>query len=165
MARHYTLQQALKIAITSEKESADFYSKAASLATDPRSKEVFALLAKEEVDHLTSFFNLYQWDDLGSLEEFLAAAPDEASATHQALEQALAATAGEQQALEIALKEEKAVIELYQAMVKEIEDQKVKEVFEAAIRGTQGHYDLIEEEYRRVMAMVHSSDQDIYVRE
>ena len=33
------------------------------------------------------------------------------------------------------------------------------------INESQKHYDLIVEEYRHVMTMVHESDQNIYVRE
>ena len=91
--------------------------------------------------------------------------PDKLSATHLALEQALAADVHEQKALEIALQEEKACIELYTILAKDIVDPLVKRVFETVIRETQGHYDMIEDEYMRVMAMVHRSDQDIYVRE
>ncbi|MBJ6726035.1 ferritin-like domain-containing protein [Geomesophilobacter sediminis] len=165
MTKHYTLQEALRLAIKSEKDSMDFYRKAAELVTDARSKEVFTLLAKEEVDHLKSFYGLYQWEDLGPIDAFIATPPDKLSATHLALEKAIAADTTEKVALEIALKEEKAGIELYQVLVQDITDQQVKHVFEAVIKGTQGHYDLIEDEYMRVMAMVHSSDQNIYVRE
>ena len=41
----------------------------------------------------------------------------------------------------------------------------MRRVFETVIKETQGHYDMIEDEYMRVMAMVDRSDQDIYVRE
>jgi len=44
-------------------------------------------------------------------------------------------------------------------------DPAVRAVFERVIKETQGHYDLIESEYAHIMAMVHETDQDIYVRE
>jgi rubrerythrin len=165
MGKTYTLQEALKLAINTEKESMEFYRKAGSITKDQRSKQVFELLANEEIGHLKAFFDHYQGGDLGDLESFIGTPGDQSSATHQALEQALAADVHEQKALEIALQEEKACIELYTVMAKDIADPQVKRVFETVIRETQKHYDLIEDEYMRVMTMVHSSDQDIYVRE
>jgi rubrerythrin len=165
MVKQYTVQEALKLAINSEKDSMDFYRKAASMMTDERSRQVFELLANEEMGHLTAFFDHYQGSDLGDLESFKARPADQASATHQALEQALATEVHEQKALEIALQEEKSCIELYTVMAKEISDPLVRRVFETVIRETQKHYDMIEDEYMRVMTMVHESDQNIYVRE
>jgi rubrerythrin len=165
MGKEYTLQEALKLAIKTEKESMDFYRKAGSLTADERSKKVFDLLANEEVSHLTAFFDHYQGGDLGDLASFLKTPPDKQSATHLALEQALAADGHEQKALEIALKEEKSCIDLYKILSKDIVDPLVRRVFETIIRETQGHHDMIEDEYMRVMTMVHRSDQDIYVRE
>jgi len=165
MVKEYTLQEALKLAIMTEKESMDFYRKAAAMTADERSKKVFDLLANEEIGHLTAFFHHYQGGDLGDLESFLKQPVDRNSATHQALEQALADEVHEQKALEIALQEEKACIEMYTVMVKSITEPQVQRVFQKVIEETQGHYDMIEDEYMRVMAMVHSSDQDIYVRE
>jgi len=165
MVKQYTVQEALKLAINSEKESMDFYRKASTLTADERSKRVFELLADEEMGHLTAFFDHYQGGDLGDLESFKARPADKMSATHQALEQAFVDEVHEQKALEIALQEEKSCIDLYTVMAGDIADPQVRKVFETVIRETQKHYDLIEDEYMRVMTMVHQSDQDIYVRE
>ena len=165
MGKQYTMQEALKLAIQTEKESMDFYRKAASITADERSKKVFTLLASEEIGHLKSFFDHYKGGDLGDMANYLETPPDKFSATHQALEKALAADVHEQKALEIALQEEKATIELYTAIARDISDPQVKRVFETVVKETQGHHDLIEDEYMRVMTMVSASDQDIYVRE
>jgi len=165
MMKEYTLQEALKLAIKTEKESMDFYQKAGSITSDERSKKVFGLLANEEIGHLKAFFDHYKGGDLGNLPDYLNSPVDKLSATHIALEHALAADVHEQKALEIALQEEKACIELYMVLVKDIVDPLVRRVFESVIKETQGHYDMIEDEYMRVMAMVDRSDQDIYVRE
>ena len=165
MAKEYTMQEALKMAIKNEKESMDFYRKAGSITTDERSKKVFELLANEELGHLKAFFDHYQGGELGELDTFLQTPADKTSATHLALEQALAADVHEQKALEIAIQEEKACIELYTLFAKDIVDPLVRRVFETVIKETQKHHDMIEDEYMRVMTMVHRSDQDIYVRE
>jgi len=165
MFKEYTLQEALKLAIKTEKESMDFYRRAGSITKDERSKKVFGLLASEEAAHLKAFFDHYQGGDLGDLETFMESPPDKLSATHLALEQALVAEVHEQKALEIALQEEKSCIDFYTILAKDIVDPLVRRVFETVIRETQGHHDMIEDEYMRVMTMVHSSDQNIYVRE
>ena len=46
-----------------------------------------------------------------------------------------------------------------------IADPDVRAVFELNARETHNHYEVIESEYARVMAMVHESDMDTYVRE
>ena len=87
------------------------------------------------------------------------------NATFQKLEKAIDQNTHEQKALEIALKEEKSCIEQYTMLLQDIIDPLVRGIFSRVIKETQKHYDMIEEEYRHVMTMVHAADQDIYVRE
>jgi erythrin-vacuolar iron transport family protein len=165
MGKEYSLQEALKMAVKSEKDSHDFYRKAGSIAKNERAKKVFDLLASEEIDHLNAFFHHYHGGDLGTVEQYLASPPDLRNATFLALEKACNDGMDEQAALEIALKEEKATIDQYTMFARDIIDPLVKGIFEKVIRETQKHYDLIESEYAHVMTMVHESDQNIYVRE
>lgn len=165
MGKEYSLQEALKMAIQAEKDSMDFYRRAASVTQNERAKKVFELLANEEVGHLKSFFDHYKGGDFGDLKSFMDSPPDMKNATYMALEKAITANTHEKEALEIALKEEKACIDQYSGFAKDIVDPLVKGVFERVIKETQNHYDLIEDEYMHVMTMVHKSDQDIYVRE
>ena len=165
MGKEYTLQEALKIAIQGEKDSMDFYRKAATITTNERAKKVFELLANEEVGHLKSFFEHYKGGAFGDLKSFIDSPPDKKSTVYLALEKALNSATPEQKALEIALKEEKSCIDHYTVLAKDIIDPLVRSVFERVIKETQGHYDMIEDEYMHVMKMVDKSDQDIYVRE
>ncbi len=165
MGKEYTLQEALKLAIQAEKDSMDFYRRAGSVTKNERAKKVFDLLANEEVGHLKSFFDHYKGGEFGDLKSFMAAPPNKKNATYQALEKAIDEETHEQKALEIALKEEKACIEQYTSMVKDIIDPLVRGIFERVVKETQKHYDIIEDEYMHVMTMVDKSDQDIYVRE
>ena len=165
MGKEYTLQEALKLAIKTEKDSMDFYRRAATVTKNERAKKVFELLANEEVGHLKSFFDHYKGAEFGDLKSYLGSPPDLKNSTYQALEKAIDAETHEQKALEIALKEEKSCIDQYSVLVKDIVDPLVRAIFERVIKETQGHYDMIEDEYMHVMAMVDSSDQDIYVRE
>lgn len=165
MGKEYSLQEALKLAIKAEKDSMDFYLKAASVSVIDRAKKVFHLLAGEEEEHLRSFFGHYKGNDFGDLATYITSPPDKKSANYVALEKAIDRETHEQKALEIALQEEKHLIERYTQFAHDMVDPLVRGVFERVIRETQKHYDLIEAEYSYVMGMVHESDQDIYVRE
>jgi rubrerythrin len=166
MGKEYTQQEALKLAVQAEKDSMDFYRRAASVTRNQRAKKVFDLLANEEVGHLKSFFDLYKGREFGSdLKTYMASPPDRKNATLQLLEKAIDEETHEQKALEIALKEEKACIEHYTVLVQDIVDPLVRGIFSRVINETQKHYDMIEEEYRHIMTMVHESDQNTYVRE
>ena len=70
MGKEYTLQEALKLAIKTEKESLDFYRKAGAITKDERSKKVFGLLANEEIGHLKAFFDHYRGGDLGDIASY-----------------------------------------------------------------------------------------------
>lgn len=165
MGKEYSVQEALKLAIKGEKDSMDFYRKAAAVARNERAKKVFELLANEEVGHLKTFFDHYKGGEFGDIASFMAQPPDTRNPTFMALTKAIDDETHEQQALEIALKEEKACIDQYTVLARDIVDPLVKNIFERVIKETEKHLAMIEEEYRHVMTMVHESDQDIYVRE
>jgi rubrerythrin len=165
MGKEYTVQEALKLAIQAEKDSMDFYRRAASVTTNERAKKVFDLLANEEVGHLKAFFDHYKGTEFGDLKTFLATPPDLQNAVYVELEKAITAETHEQKALEISLAEEKACIVQYTLLAKEMVDPLVKSIFERVVKETEQHYALIESEYAHIMGMVHESDQDTFVRE
>lgn len=165
MGKEYSLQEALKLAIQAEKDSMDFYRRASAVTKNERAKKVFDLLANEEVGHLKSFFDHYKGGEFGDLTSFMESPPNLKNTTYQALEKAIDEETHEQKALEIALKEEKSCIDHYAVLVKDIVDPLVRTIFARVVKETQNHYDLIEDEYMHVMAMVDKSDQDTYVRE
>lgn len=165
MGKEYTLQEALKLAIRAEKDSMDFYRKAASVAKNERAIKVFELLANEEVGHLKAFFDHYKGTEFGDIKTYLDSPADEKNPTYVKLMKAIDQDIIEQSALELALIEEKECIGQYTQLAKDMVDPAVRAVFERVVKETQGHYDLIESEYAHIMKMVHESDQDIYVRE
>lgn len=165
MGKEYTVQEALKMAIQAEKDSMDFYRRAAAVTKNERAKKVLELLANEEVGHLKAFFDHYKGGEFGDLKSFVDSPPNKRNATYLALEKSIDEDTHEQKALEIALKEEKACLEQYSLFAKDMVDPLVRKIFEQVVKETQNHYDMIEEEYRHVMTMVHESDQNIYVRE
>jgi rubrerythrin len=165
MGKEYKLQEALKLAIKAEKDSMDFYRKAASSTADERGQKVFELLANEEVGHLKSFFDHYKGGEFGDLKSYMEAPPDTNNPTYRALLKAIDGNTHEKEALEIAMKEEKSCIDQYTALAADIIDPLVKNIFTRVVKETENHYALIEDEYMRVMGMVDKTDQDTYVRE
>lgn len=165
MGREYSVQEALKLAIKGEKDSMDFYRKAASVTKNERAQKVFDLLANEEVGHLKAFFDHYKGGEFGDVATYMAQPPDMKNPTYTALLKAVGEDTPEQAALELAIKEESACINQYTVLAKDIIDPLVRSIFQGVIKETEKHLAMIEEEYRHIMAMVHESDQDIYVRE
>lgn len=165
MGKEYSLQEALTLAIRAEKDSMDFYRKAASVAKNERAKKVLELLANEEVGHLKAFFDHYKGTEFGDLNAYMNSPADEKNPTYVKLMKAIDENLVEQKAMELALVEEKDCIGQYTQLAQGVVDPAVRSVFQRVVKETQGHYDLIESEYAHIMGMVHESDQDIYVRE
>lgn len=165
MPQEFNLQEALKLAIQTEKNVHDFYRRAAEVTRDPQGKKVFELLAREEQEHAGHFFPLYRGEDLGTFEEFMARPPKTDTAMLKALEKALDENVRERKAMEIALREEEDLEKSLTMTASRILDPAVRAVFEKMAIETRNHYALIESEYARLMAMVHETDINIYVRE
>jgi rubrerythrin len=165
MGKEYKLDEALKLAIKAEKDSMDFYRKASSATADERARKVFDLLANEEVGHLKAFFEHYKGGEFGDLKSYMETPPDTNNPTYRALLKAVDEKTHEKKALEIAMKEEQACIDQYTALAADIVDPLVKNIFSRVVKETRNHYELIEDEYMRVMGMVDKSDQDTFVRE
>ena len=165
MGKEYTVQEALKLAIKAEKDSMDFYRKAASVATNERAKKVLELLASEEAGHLKAFFDHYKGGDFGDLASYMGSPVDEKNPTYMKLMKATDGTIIEKKALELAMIEEKECIGQYTQLAQGVVDPSVRAIFERVVQETQRHYDLIESEYAHIMTMVHETDQNIYVRE
>ena len=165
MGREYALQEAIVLAIKAEKDSMDFYRRAASAAKNERAKKVLDMLANEEVGHLKAFFEHYKGSEFGDLASYINSPADTKHPTYMKLEKAISENMAEQKALELALVEEMACIGQYTQLAQGVVDPAVRSVFERVVKETQGHYALIESEYAHIMGMVHESDQDIFVRE
>ena len=165
MGREDTLQEAVSLAIKTEKDSMDFYRKAASVAKNERAKKVLELLANEEVGHLKAFFDHYKGKEFGDLASYISSPADSKNPAYMKLEKAISADMVEQKALELAMLEEKECIGQYIQLAQGVVDPAVKAVFERVVKETKGHYALIESEYAHIMGMVHESDQDTFVRE
>ncbi len=165
MPQEFNLQEALRLAIETEKNVRDFYLRAAEVTRDERGKKVFSLLASEEHEHASHFFPLYKGKDLGFFDEYMARPAKTDSAMLKALQKALDENVHERKAMEIAMKEEEDLEKSLRMTAARIIDPTVRRVFEKMADETRNHYALIESEYAHLMGMVHETDIDIYVRE
>lgn len=165
MTQEMKMEEAIKIAIQTEKDVMDFYLKAASLTNNERGKKVFEQLAKEEREHAEHFFQIYTGTDLGSFEEFIAQPPSSGHAMLKQLEKALDENVHERKAMELAMQEEEDLVKSLRMTAGRIVDPGVRAVFERMAQETENHYAIIESEYAHMMGMVHESEIDTYVRE
>ena len=81
------------------------------------------------------------------------------------LEKSLDENVHERKAMQIALKEEEDLAKHLRLTASKIVDPAVRAVFERMAKETENHFALIESEYAHLMAMVHETDIDTYVRE
>jgi rubrerythrin len=165
MPQEFNVQQALKLAIQTEKNVMDFYTMAAEITKNPRGKKVFTLLAGEEREHAGHFFDLYKGSDLGTFDEFMATPPGKDTTMLHDLRKAIDAKVHERKAMEIALREEEDLAKNLRLTAARIVDPVVRSIFEKMAKETSDHYALIESEYAHLMGMVHETDIDIFVRE
>mgnify|MGYP004702222409 CR=1 FL=1 len=165
MPQEYKKQEAIKMAIHAKKNLFDFYREAAAITQNPKGRQVFELLAREVRENVSAFFLHYNQGDLGSFEEFMAGPPKHDSAMLVALRKALDANVHERKARELAMAEHLDMEQNFRLAASHIVDPMVKAVFERVAQETRNHYELIESEYARTMAMVHETDVSTYVRE
>ena len=147
-----------------EKSAMNFYLACAGQSKDEKCKNFFNLLAREEREHAHTFFAIAP--EAGDESKFVAfiGKGDAAEGLFGDIDKVVADFT-ERKAMLMALDKEKALAEQLRAMAAFISDPELKKVYEWNARSTDHHYQLIEEEYSRLMAMVHATDVDIYVRE
>ena len=159
------MQEAIKLAVITEKNAMNFYLIGARQLNDPGAKRLFEQLAKEERAHAHYFFGAYSGDDLGSFEEFMDSPVQYESVWFASLSKALEPDFSERTALEIAMEKEKTLEAALREKAATVTDARGRDIFEYNAKETHNHYLTIEAEYARLMAMVDESDMDTYVRE
>lgn len=159
------IQEAIKRSIQTEKNAMNFYQLGAQKMKNPDARRTFELLAKEEREHASQFYKIYQGSDMPSLETFLDTPPDNESSWISTIERLISADFSEKKALELAMEREKSLEEALLETASKIDVPEIKAVFELNAKETHQHYELIESEYARLMGMVHETDINTFVRE
>lgn len=165
MPQEFNMKNALKFAIQTEKDAMDLYKHAATIIKNPRGKQVFEQLAGEEAEHVGHLFKVYSGEDFGSMDDFLKTPPHVDLRTIRQLDEALSNNAHERKAMELALNLEEELAKSLYLTASRIVDPTVRAVFDRLAKETENHFALIESEYAHLMAMVHETDIDIFVRE
>ena len=165
MPQEFNMQEAIKMAIQTEKNVMDFYLRAADITDNERAKKVFETLAREEREHASNFFTLYAGKELGTFEDFMATEPKFDTTVLHNLEKALNKDVHERKAMEFAMQEEEDLARHLEMTADKIVDPGVRAVFNKMAVETRNHYAIIESEYAHWMGMVHETDIDTYVRE
>jgi rubrerythrin len=159
------VQEAIKLAIQTEKNAMNFYELGAKQMKNQDAKKLFEQLAKEEREHASHFYKAYRGTDLGSFDDFMATPPQNESTWISSINKVISSDFSEQKALELAMEKETNLEKALTETASKITDASVREVFELNAKETHNHYLTIEAEYARIMAMVDESDMDTYVRE
>ncbi len=165
MPQEYTMQEALWEAIHAKKNLRDFYRQAAATTQNPAGRKVFVRLADEVEENIGKFFAHYRRDNLGQLEDFLAAPPHPDSVMLVELGRVLDSAIHDRRARELALREEADLEKTFRCAAERIVNPTVRGVFLEVAEDARRHYAVIESEYAHQMAMVHETDIDTYVRE
>ena len=158
-------QDALRMAVETEKGLICYYRRAAEMVADDGAKKVFQRLAKDKEEHANQFFQHYQGGDLGTLEEFVNRPCTLNAEVLKELDSLGDIQIKERRAREIAMAKEEQLETSLRGAAKQIVDPGVRTIFEQMAKETRHHYQIIESEYARTMGMVHETDMNTYVRE
>ena len=158
-------QEALKLAVETEKGLICYYRRAAEMVADAGAKRVFERLAKDKEEHAGKFFRHYQGEDFGSLEDFINRPCTINAEVLKELNGLENTQIKERRAREIAMEKEEQLEKSLLGTAKQIIDPGVRTIFEEMAKETRNHYQIIESEYARNMGMVHETEINTYVRE
>lgn len=158
-------QEALKIAVETEKGLICFYRRASELVRDEGAKRIFARLAMDKEENAGQFFRYYRGTDFGTLDEFVNQPCTLNAAAMQELNSLGDVEVKERRAREIAMEKEQHLEKILLGKAKNIIDPGVRTIFEEMAKKSRNHYQIIESEYARTMGMPHETDIDTFVRE
>lgn len=158
-------QDALRIAVETEKGLICFYRRAAELVSDVGAQQFFSRLAKEKEEQAGQFFRYYKGSDLGTLDEFVNRPCTLNADVLKELKNLPDVSVKERRAREIAMDKEEKLERILLAKSKQIIDPGVRMIFEKMAKASRKHYQIVESEYARLMKMPHETDVDTFVRE
>jgi len=165
MPQEFNHQEAIKIAVQSEKELMCFYLRAAEKTSHAAGRKVFEQLASDEKEHVNHFFRYYRGSEIGSIEDFMNAPCQWSEAMIKEIDALVDTQIKDRRALEIAMQKEQQLEQSLRNTARQIVDPGVRIIFDQMAKETRGHYEIIESEYARLMGMVHETDINTYVRE
>lgn len=165
MPQEYVHQEAIKVAIESEKQLMCFYRKAAEMVADEGGRKVFSRLSEEKKEHVGAFFRYYRGEEFGPYEEFISTPCPAEKEVMKELGDVIDGQVKERRAREIAMAKEEQFEKLLRSRAKQIVDPGVRMIFDKMADESKNHYAIIESEYAHFMGMPHETDIDTFVRE
>jgi Fur family ferric uptake transcriptional regulator len=145
-------RDALRMAIATERNGLEFYTRAAGLTNDARGRAVFQRLAEEEKEHLGTLQRRYR--DLGAKDPQLESRPTflffkgAASGLFAAGAEELRKGVNDEQALLIGIRCERGSHKFFKRYGERFEDSEGKQVFLEFADEERAHFDLLVREYR-----------------
>ncbi|HEX9079472.1 MAG TPA: hypothetical protein VF795_07775 [Desulfuromonadaceae bacterium] len=147
-----TIEKALRELIISEKNSFDFYCRAAEMVRDERTRLVFERLACGEIGYMHVYTAIYLGSDHGNdIKKLTKLPPDRNYPPYCALIDESSANCREQRALEISLREIVACMKRYTSLAADFNNPRLSALFRRALRKTYAYYGIIHKEYLRVL--------------
>ncbi len=165
MPQEFIHQEAIRLAVESEKQLMCFYQKAADMVVDGGGKQVFNRLAEEKKEHVGRFFRYYRGQEFGSYEEFITSPCSGEAEIMKELNGIIDDKVKERRAREIAMQKEELFEKTLISKSRQIVDPGVRAVFDQMAKESRKHYAIIESEYARFMRMPHETEIDTFVRE
>jgi Fur family transcriptional regulator, ferric uptake regulator len=148
-------RDALRLAIATERSGLEFYTRAATLTTDPRGRNVFERLAAEEREHLSTLQTRYR--ELMEKDPQLESRPTflffkgAASGLFEAGANKLRKGVDDRQALLIGIECERGSHEFFKRYGERFEDSEGKQIFLEFADEERAHLDLLTREYRTLV--------------
>jgi rubrerythrin len=148
-------RDALRMAIATERSGLEFYTRAATLTTDPRGRNVFERLAAEEREHLSTLQTRYR--ELMEKDPQLESRPTflffkgAASGLFEAGANKLRKGVDDRQALLIGIECERGSHEFFKRYGERFEDSEGKQIFLEFADEERAHLDLLTREYRTLV--------------
>ena len=153
--------EGLKTALQTELNGIEFYRMAATKTEDPKGKEVFQMLADDEVKHFRALRKQFismvkdsKWDPSVSLAEISAALKGKSPIFSDDLKSRIKEKHFEMSALSIGALLESNSIDFYRKMKKEVDDESAKKLFAVLWKWEENHLkaittqlNLLKEEY------------------
>lgn len=155
------LAEAFRVAVLTEKNSLDFYRRAAAKVHDGRGKQVLEQLANQETEHVEKILSLYSGASLNSLLSLIELPNDQNPPVFDRYFHKIDIQMTERQALELALSQEQSCIDRYEVFVATFREPKVRKVFEQALHMSRKHYEVLEEKFRQLAPHHGRAVQDV----
>jgi rubrerythrin len=149
--------EALQVALDTEKQGYRFYMVAAKSSNDPKGREVFEHLAKDEIEHMGVIATMYEsltnnepWMTYEDAVEKYGSTPSEKIIFPDVPDEPQE-NFSDIKALEEALEFEKKAVEFYTKQAKDCEEEQARAFYHSLIEIEEGHVQIIQAELDSLM--------------